>query len=483
MPIYLELPVVASIDTDKDNMPWKLPFLEIGDYHQVAVYNIDLISFDEVRPYPLSKQFPDPLSMKINFSNFLSIDEAKKIIDAQPKHPQYWQNEAQLFIYRLASWFAMATQYYPKAMAILFILALFWLWLCRSPIPFMVWWGAVCTYSLVYRGLYDSFLYSSCKSLNWFFQILFHSPGGMYAWPQDSINLPCIVCAAGFMVIGPILFIVMGYLYLTKHLIPKQKRLYEDFMKYDKDRENKQDLNINEVGFKVVKYDIKKKIKEYLSKSELFLGLDDDGNDVSIPEDLANHHFHCMGPTGSGKTATMILPLAVQALEKGYGACFIDLKGDTGLIKSVKQKCAELGKKFFYFSIDPKERTEDYNPLGSGVLSSKVDRIMSALNLEHEGSAAYYSGEQRTAFTEVLKDLMMNKKYISFPNVLKYLRDAGYLSRLGIDERDVKGLISAIGNISDFPMLNQDGIDLKKIMDDGDVVYFNLKTQIEHRGG
>ena len=57
MPIYLELPVVASIDTDKDNMPWKLPFLEIGDYHQVAVYNIDLISFDET-----SRKKDDPES-------------------------------------------------------------------------------------------------------------------------------------------------------------------------------------------------------------------------------------------------------------------------------------------------------------------------------------------------------------------------------------------------------------------------------------
>ena len=81
-------------DQTKDNLCFTNPFSELGDYSQVAVYDIDAISLITVRPYPLGKSFPDPLSLKIQFSRLMSIDEAQKIIDANPKHPQYWQNRS-----------------------------------------------------------------------------------------------------------------------------------------------------------------------------------------------------------------------------------------------------------------------------------------------------------------------------------------------------------------------------------------------------
>ena len=93
----------------------------------------------------------------------------------------------------------------------------------------------------------------------------------------------------------------MAWVYLTKHLIPKQKRLVEDFFKFDKDKEKKQDMDISEIQFKKVDFDLRQKLEEYKTKDEFFLGVDDDGLDVAVPVALANENFHCMGPIGSGK--------------------------------------------------------------------------------------------------------------------------------------------------------------------------------------
>ena len=227
-----------------------------------------------------------------------------------------------------------------------------------------------------------------------------------------------------------------------------------------------------------MEYDLRKKINEYRKRPEFFLGLDDNGKDVSIPENLTNQHFHIMGPTGCGKTATLMLPLAIQAIEKGHGACLVDFKGDYSLIKSVQDKCRAEGKKFYFFSIDPRERSESYNPLSSGDSHSKVNRIMCALKLEMTGSASYYANQQYVAFLEILKNMVQLKAYINFPKILVYLRDPRFLDRLGIKEEDVAGLVASLSKIADYPMINEDGIDLKKIMDEGSVVYFNLRSQI-----
>ena len=181
-----------------------------------------------------------------------------------------------------------------------------------------------------------------------------------------------------------------------------------------------------------------------------------------------------MGPTGCGKTATLMLPLAIQAIEKGYGACLVDFKGDYSLIKSVQDKCKEVGKKFYFFSIDPRERTDPYNPLASGDYLNKVDRIVCALKLDHEGSAMYYADQQRVAFIHILKRLMTDGEYVSFPQVLEFLKDPEFIKRLGIRGEDVAGLVASLSKIADYPMINEDGIDLQKIMSEGSVVYFNL---------
>jgi hypothetical protein len=76
LPVYFEFPIPASMEKTNGNwdFDYKNQFFEIGDYHNVAIYNIDALSLLIIRPFPLSKSFPDPLSLKINFSRSISIE-------------------------------------------------------------------------------------------------------------------------------------------------------------------------------------------------------------------------------------------------------------------------------------------------------------------------------------------------------------------------------------------------------------------------
>ncbi len=477
-PVYFEFPVINNIEEDGDAAGFKTTYFELADFKKVAVYEISLISFNKVRPYPLTKSFPDPLSMDIHFLSTVTVNEAQKVIDVQTKHPKYLENRLQLVFYRFAGAFAWFVQFQQVYMAIALICTLLWLRFCKSATPFFVWWWLEVLYALVHHGLYTFHRFATVKSFDWFLYDFGIPTASMYPWPNDSIPLPHYVGAAGFYIIGPILFLIMGWVYVTEHVIPKQKRLFEDFFKIDKDKEKRKDFNVTDVEFKLVKYDLKKKIEEYRNRPEFFLGVDDNGNDVSISEQLTNQHLHIMGPTGCGKTATLMLPLAIQAIEKGSGACLVDFKGDYSLIKSVQEKCKQVGKKFYFFSIDPRERTESYNPLSSGDSHSKANRIICALKLEMDGPASYYENQQYVAFLEIIKHLITLKQYISFPKILVYLRDSRFLERLGIKEENVSGLVASLSKIADYPMINEEGIDLKKIMDEGSVVYFNLRSQI-----
>ena len=138
--------------------------------------------------------------------------------------------------------------------------------------------------------------------------------------------------------------------------------------------------------------------------------MSDDKKDIVIEEVMLNHHLHVLGPTGSGKTSLVILPLSKQAIDKGRGCCFIDFKGDEVFKRYVQERAKEKGKRFYYFSIDPNEPSIGYNPLFSGDIHSKVDRIMAALELIYQGPASFYSNVQSMAFVELLEEITRDGK-------------------------------------------------------------------------
>ena len=287
-----------------------------------------------------------------------------------------------------------------------------------------------------------------------------------------------LLIAAGLSVIS---FVVFGFVYILKHILPRQKREHEDFFKIDKDTEKRKELSIETVEFKRVGYDINLKLSQYAKTDKYFLGGSDSKRDILVDEGMLNRHLHVLGPTGGGKTSLVILPLSDQAIEKGRGCCFIDFKGDDIFKKYVQRKAKEKGKRFYYFSIDPNEASIGYNPLSSGDIYSKVDRIMTALELIYHGPAGFYSNVQAMAFISLLKEKVQENQEINFFSVRDALDNPAFLERTDVSAQEVKGLLAAISWIAGIDVINRDELDLAEVIKNGDVVFFALKSQVNTR--
>ena len=393
-----------------------------------------------------------------------------------------------LFISRLGekySWLYSDTVFVSRAMGNLFkdsglpydvlglaaILVLFialsirniWLWLYYLYWVFAYWFGRI--------GYHDPNLITSTLGQ----QAILWSFWNGFILKEGRLFL---IVAIGLSVIA---FSLLGFVYLFKHALPRKRREIEDFLKVDKDLHKKKELSIEGIEFKKVRYNINKKLHRYARTDKYFLALSDEGRDITVKEDMLNHHLHVLGPTGSGKTSLVILPLARQAIEKDRGCCFIDFKGDEVFKRYVCQKAKEKGRKFSYFSIDPNEASIGYNPLLSGDVNSKVDRIMTALELVYHGPAGFYSNVQAMAFVELLKEIIQDEKEVNFSSVKASLEDPHFLRRVDITSQEVKGLLAAISWIAGIEVINCGRLDLSKVIKNGEIVFFALKSQVNTR--
>ncbi|MFA4889501.1 MAG: TraM recognition domain-containing protein [Candidatus Omnitrophota bacterium] len=338
-----------------------------------------------------------------------------------------------------------------------------WLWMYYLYWVFAYWFGRI--------GYHDSNLAMTndgWQVIRWSFWNGFIQKEGR----------PFLLIAFVLSVIG---FVALGFIYVVKHVIPRKRRELEDFLKIDKDIQKRKELSIESVEFKAIHYDINKKLSQYAKTDKYFLGLSDEKIDILVNEGILNHHLHVLGSTGSGKTSLVILPLSRQAIEKGRGCCFIDFKGDEVFKRYVQQKAEEKGKKFYYFSIDPNEASVGYNPLSSGDIHSKVDRIMTALELIYQGPAGFYSNVQAMAFVELLKEIIQDKKEINFASVKDALENPHFLRRIAVSAQEVKGLLAAISWIGGLEVINREELDLSEVIKNGDIVFFALKSQINTR--
>lgn len=325
----------------------------------------------------------------------------------------------------------------------------------------------------------------------WFARIGFHDPNLAFSQEGQQVILWSfwhgfiqkegrlfLVCAVG---LSAVLFGILGFLYLVKHVLPRKKRELEDFLKLDKDIHKRKELSIESVSFKKVRYDISKKLSRYKKTDKYFLGVSDEREDIVLDEDILNHHLHVLGSTGSGKTSLAILPLSSQAMDKKRGCCFIDFKGDEVFKKYVQKKALENKKKLHYFSIDPNEPSIGYNPLSSGDILSKVDRIMTALELIYQGPAGFYSNVQAMTFVELLKRMTVEKQEVNFLGVKEALENPNFLMSVDVTRQEVKGLLAAISWIAGVGVINHGQLDLSRVIKNGDIAFFALKSQVNTR--
>ena len=294
-------------------------------------------------------------------------------------------------------------------------------------------------------------------------------------------------------------FFAKAWILVMCHFLPRVRRRIEDFFKVDPEAERKEELKIENIMSRKSEYISTDKVLRQLDetdRSKLYLGFRQKGKKVlplEIPLSALSRHMHIMGSTGSGKTKLCVLPLAAQLIRRGSGLVCVTFKEDRELGHILRKEAEAAGKRFYYFSLNPLDASNSYNPLYNGSPGNFVERLMVALDLEMEGSAKFYTHAQRAALTPVfsffarhkiipslrdLHDVLISEKHLA--SILKeetgrnvsskemeHLMGAGYaLSRIVHDD------------IAERFMSYCPDIRLQEILDEKAVLYCNLKTDI-----
>ncbi len=102
-------------------------------------------------------------------------------------------------------------------------------------------------------------------------------------------------------------------------------------------------------------------------------------------------HLHVLGPTGSGKSSSMLLPMMVQDLASGHPVALIEPKGD--LSQAAHQHALKHAHRVVYF--DPEDpRCPHYNPL-AGAPATAAEGISWALNQIAASGHPFYAVSSR----------------------------------------------------------------------------------------
>jgi type IV secretory pathway TraG/TraD family ATPase VirD4 len=284
-------------------------------------------------------------------------------------------------------------------------------------------------------------------------------------------------------------FLAVSFIYIKNHTIPPVIRWIEDFLKIDKEKKKREELNI-ESDITIKEFSLIEKLQEYENTTQYFIGIDDEDNDIVISENDLPKHIHSLGPSGTGKTQFAIIPFIIQSIRKKHGACIIDFKGDTVAIHLAEQSAKSRGKKFYYFTLEPDQNSNTYNPFKNGDALSIVDRIMTCLELQSTGDAKFYNDLQRMVLISLIPSLTKKKILFTANDLREILRskekfDFLFQNEKGSSQFEFKpdhmiGLYSALVPYATTKVINDPypDIDLKEIMENRDVVYFNLKSNL-----
>jgi type IV secretory pathway TraG/TraD family ATPase VirD4 len=233
----------------------------------------------------------------------------------------------------------------------------------------------------------------------------------------------------------------------------------------------------------------------------VLLGEDvDTGKEVYLKPVFRTMHTQLIGTTNAGKTASVILPWAVDDIERGRGCLIVDGKSDRGFLDKLYAHVIKAGRQrdFMVFSLASPHLSATFNPFCQGTPEQITERVFSAFNFTDE----YYRSVQFSALRTVVA-LLMRRGQRPMPGVIREcLRDKkkleGWLDGLNdpnisqdvqailkVDdeelERKYSGLVTALGHFSQgetMPLYNtrHPEIVLSQVLRQQKICYFQLPT-------
>lgn len=113
------------------------------------------------------------------------------------------------------------------------------------------------------------------------------------------------------------------------------------------------------------------------------LGINAKGERVNQTEYESRAHTIMLGASGSGKTTTMLNGVR-DAIKRGEGVIFVDMKGTPEIAERLADYCARYNRRFLHWSTAPSEqgyrgpadRPAHYDPLGRGDPTRKTNLLI-----------------------------------------------------------------------------------------------------------
>lgn len=138
-------------------------------------------------------------------------------------------------------------------------------------------------------------------------------------------------------------------------------------------------------------------------------------------------HMHVLGPTGSGKSSSVLMPLITQDLSFSHGLTIMEPKGD--LARCAYRAALRHGRSVIWF--DPAEPAcSHYNPL-SGPAESAAEGLVWALNQISAGGHPYYAASARVQLLYAVRAVKYSSDQFSdIGTILQFLRDESFQRKL-----------------------------------------------------
>ena len=156
--------------------------------------------------------------------------------------------------------------------------------------------------------------------------------------------------------------------------------------------------SISNVAFKSERHINKVLHKTTMSavQNGTLLGVDrETGGHVCLYDNDANLHTLAIGTTGSGKT-TGLCNIIESSIIRKIPLIYVDGKGDTELAKQIGKFAAKNKVPFYLFSMTG--NSMKYNPLASGGITSKKDRIVELREWSEDHYRKIAEGYLQTVF-------------------------------------------------------------------------------------
>ncbi|HVA65313.1 MAG TPA: type IV secretory system conjugative DNA transfer family protein [Elusimicrobiota bacterium] len=219
-----------------------------------------------------------------------------------------------------------------------------------------------------------------------------------------------------------------------------------------------------------------------------------------LPDSWRTSHTYCVGASRSGKTVSVMLPLALQDIAKGHPVIFFDGKGDVehlAAISAEAERCGR-GKDLMLFSLSDPTRSRTYNPLSFGNATQKKDKLIGAFTwteeyykktsedtlltaiLGLEGTGLYYNLEDLYLCLSNQEAMQRVHELCKDPAAKEHLRD--FYENFKTVTKDITGLVKDLGLIikNDFwPLFDTycPEIDFLEAIRQRKIIYLVFNTQ------